>query len=320
MPTGVYIGIDVGNIVIPYWKPLTLVVENAAATHVVMTGSMAETKAVASDFTIAGFTVSSLARDATKKILTLTLSTSVVFGDTLSVVYKGKSYSVTNNVALNSPSGLTLSLISGGVKIDFTDNSGGIAQTEIWTQFDGSSSALTYTLAAGIVTKNGVFSAVDGDKVYVKIRALKNGQYSAFTSELNISLVGVEKIANGSFTNWTGNVPNSFAVFGDDGTHYFENSSGTARATNATQKSFLLYQNNILTITKSYRFKITISGITSGYTRISGDAGATGLDITTNGNKRGVVVAANVYMGIYPSTANTGICYDDFSVAEVLMP
>jgi hypothetical protein len=82
------------------WTPQSLVVEDAAPTHVVMTGMVAETKAVASDFTIAGFTITLLERDATNKILTLTLSTSVAYGEVLNVVIKGKSYAVTNNTAV----------------------------------------------------------------------------------------------------------------------------------------------------------------------------------------------------------------------------
>lgn len=82
-----------------WWFPQTLVVENAQPTKVVMTGRIPNTDAVASDFTIDGFTVSSLARDTTNKILTLTLSTSVVESDTLIVVFKGRSYNVLNNVS-----------------------------------------------------------------------------------------------------------------------------------------------------------------------------------------------------------------------------
>jgi len=80
------------------WTPQILVVENAEPTKVVMTSTKADTSLVASDFTIAGFTVSSLSRDVTNKILTLTLSTAVVYEDVLNVVLKGTSYPVTNNV------------------------------------------------------------------------------------------------------------------------------------------------------------------------------------------------------------------------------
>ena len=103
-----------------YWTPQSLVVENAEPTKVVMTGMSANTSAVASDFTISGFAVTSLARDVTNKILTLTLSTSVLYGDTLVVVWNGINYPVTNNVSINPEittyiSGLTTPLSSDEV-------------------------------------------------------------------------------------------------------------------------------------------------------------------------------------------------------------
>jgi hypothetical protein len=79
-----------------YWTPLSLVVEDATPTHVNITFPSAKT-VNASDFTIAGFTV--LSGSWSGSVYTLVLSTSVVYGDSLAVVYKGKSYSVTNNVA-----------------------------------------------------------------------------------------------------------------------------------------------------------------------------------------------------------------------------
>jgi hypothetical protein len=80
------------------WIPQSLVVEDAQPTKIFMTGSVAETKLIASDFTIEGFIVSSISRDATNKILTLTLNIAVVYGNVLSVILKGISYQVTNNV------------------------------------------------------------------------------------------------------------------------------------------------------------------------------------------------------------------------------
>jgi hypothetical protein len=80
------------------WTPQTLVVEDAAPTHIVMTGAVADMNAVASDFTIAGFAVDSLSRDITNKVITLTLTPTVYKNDVLNVIFKGRSYPVTNNV------------------------------------------------------------------------------------------------------------------------------------------------------------------------------------------------------------------------------
>lgn len=90
------------------------------------------------------------------------------------------------------PTGLTLTLISGGVKIDFTDNSGGTAEHEIWAQSDGGASALLTTLAAADVSYDDTVSPVD--LRYYKVRAKVGTNYSAFTSEVSIAMLGVEKI------------------------------------------------------------------------------------------------------------------------------
>ena len=90
--------ISIGGSAGRYWTPKSVIVENAEPTKVVLTGLNANTNLIASDFTIAGFTISSLARDATNKILTLTLSAEVQYMDVLIVKIKNRSYSVTNNV------------------------------------------------------------------------------------------------------------------------------------------------------------------------------------------------------------------------------
>jgi hypothetical protein len=74
-------------------------VEDVAPTHVVITFPSAKTVS-ASDFTIAGFTV--LSGSWSGVVYTLVLSVAVVYGNTLNVVYKGKSYPVTNNVITTS--------------------------------------------------------------------------------------------------------------------------------------------------------------------------------------------------------------------------
>ena len=82
------------------------------------------------------------------------------------------------------PTGLTLSLITGGVKIDWTDNTAGLATTEIWGQSDGAAYALLYTIAAGTTTKSETVDAFVTR--YIKIRQLKDGLYSPFTAPVNI--------------------------------------------------------------------------------------------------------------------------------------
>jgi hypothetical protein len=96
------LGVKSGNLWKSYWSSMTsATVEDADPTKVVMTFTKENTTLVASDFTISGFTVSSLSRDATNKILTLTLSTAVVYGNSLTIVCgksSGMTKAVTNNV------------------------------------------------------------------------------------------------------------------------------------------------------------------------------------------------------------------------------
>lgn len=84
-----------------YWAGLiSATVEQAAPTKIVMTFSQANTSLLASDFTIAGKTITLLERDVTNKILTLTVSVAVAYGDSLVVTFvkTGGTAAVTNNV------------------------------------------------------------------------------------------------------------------------------------------------------------------------------------------------------------------------------
>ena len=87
-----------------FWATLQgAVVENAAPTKVVMTFTQANTTLLATDFSIEGKTITLLERDATNKILTLTLSTKVIAADSLTVTLnkdEGFTHAVTNNSVL----------------------------------------------------------------------------------------------------------------------------------------------------------------------------------------------------------------------------
>ena len=85
-----------------YWATLiSATVENAAPTHVVLTFPTAKTELGASDFAIAGFTVSSASW--TGAVLTLVLSYAVTAYSgnlTITFVTTGETGTVTNNVAM----------------------------------------------------------------------------------------------------------------------------------------------------------------------------------------------------------------------------
>ena len=107
LSTGIGIGIQFsrggGQDWESYWSSLiSSTVENAAPTDVVLTFPTAKPALGASDFTIAGFTISSASW--TDAVLTLVLSTAVVYGDTLVVTFvtTGGTAAVTNNVIIIS--------------------------------------------------------------------------------------------------------------------------------------------------------------------------------------------------------------------------
>lgn len=82
-----------------YWTTLiSATVEQAAPTNVVLTFPTAKPALGASDFTIAGFTISSASW--TGAVLTLALSTAVNYGDSVVVTFvkTGGTYTATNNV------------------------------------------------------------------------------------------------------------------------------------------------------------------------------------------------------------------------------
>lgn len=103
------------------------------------------------------------------------------------------------------PSGLALALIAGqgGVKIDWTDNTSGTAQTEIWGRINSAASALLYTINAGTVTKND--ARISEIQMTYKIRSKSiEGIYSDFTAEVSIAMLSTEYITNMVFDNATG--------------------------------------------------------------------------------------------------------------------
>jgi hypothetical protein len=88
-----------------YWTQLiSATVEDAEPTHVVLTFPTAKTSLGASDFTIAGFTINSASWAGS--VLTLVLSTAVVYGDVLVVTFvrTGQTHAVTNNVEAEAES------------------------------------------------------------------------------------------------------------------------------------------------------------------------------------------------------------------------
>jgi hypothetical protein len=146
------------------------------------------------------------------------------------------------------PTNLALTLISGGVKIDWTCDS--INQTEIWGKNDSDTYALLYTIAAGTKTKSEAINPVD--LRYYKIRALDgSGNYSLFTAEQSIAMLGAEVITNGTFdtdTGWTYNPAYGWSISG-----------GKANWAAGGYNAYGLAQTDAFTAGDWYRVKFTIS-------------------------------------------------------------
>ena len=97
-----------------YWAQLiSATVETAAPTEVVLTFPSAKTALGASDFTIAGFTVSSASW--TGNAITLVISPAVVYGDSIVVMFvkTGGTATVTNNVAIETEYTALLAELTG---------------------------------------------------------------------------------------------------------------------------------------------------------------------------------------------------------------
>lgn len=211
------------------------------------------------------------------------------------------------------PTGLTLSLISGGVKIDWTDNSGGTFETEIWGKNDSDAYALLYTIAAGTVTKSETIAAVD--LRYYKLRG-KNGTYfTAFTSEASIAMLGAELITNGNFAAWTGDNPDGWSVT-EAGADVVTESAGRCRF--LTTGANIQALQSKLTVNNTYRVSVNCYAVTAGrlYLLFQNPA----ILIETTGIKTFVGVANSVDLILKRFGGSTDVTIDDVSAKRLLMP
>jgi hypothetical protein len=150
------------------------------------------------------------------------------------------------------PTGLILTLISGGVKIDFTDNTGGVAQHEIWAQSNGGVSTLLTTKNAGVVTHNDILTSVD--LRYYKVRAKNGTEYSDFTAELSIAMLSAEMVDQSAWYTsayWNNNFS---ACFSQVATHLVCNGTGG-----------FIQRNTFWTGGKTYIVSLTYTVVSSGF-------------------------------------------------------
>ena len=232
----------------------------------------------------------------------------MMIGNYISIVSGSKS------VALKAPSGLTATLISGGVKWDWTAGDAA-AQTEAWCRNDSNAyTTVTYTINAGTVTKS---EAVDlcvpnapVDVRYCKIRSLKDGVYSDFTAEVSIAMLGVEKVVNKGFDDTSAWTLTEATITISGGLLRFNNVSAANKGA---------YQGPTLTAGKKYRVTTTIVNYSYGHIQMF-DGTSYGVVRFTNCIASEVFTATNGYIALYSSEAGTILNIDSVSVKEVLMP
>lgn len=103
------------------------------------------------------------------------------------------------------PTNLTVSLITGGVRLDWDYLGSSLYEIEIWGNTDSNDSALLYTISAALKTKSEIITPV-ALRTY-KIRVKDGATTGIFTDEVSIALLGSEKVVNGTFAvnvnDWT---------------------------------------------------------------------------------------------------------------------
>jgi len=96
---------------------------------------------------------------------------------------------------LDAPTGLTLALIAGGVRVSFTDNSGGTAQHEIWGKIDAGAYALITTLDAVDVSYDDL--RTPEDLMTYKVRAVRGTQTTNYIED-DIAMLGANLVPSAS--------------------------------------------------------------------------------------------------------------------------
>ncbi len=220
------------------------------------------------------------------------------------------------------PTGLTLTLMTGGVKVDWVDNSGGTAPTEIWAKVDNGAYSLLYTIIAGTITKNDLRNPED--LVTYKLRSGVTGNFSNYTPEQSIVMLGVNLVPAASSDFITNG--SAWWTFGNTGTW----NSGThdVTVTQTGTGNIVISRNNLVVATKKYlvRFDAKSSDTTNHmfvnnasstyYTEL------TNIGLTTN-YQTFKFIGSNgtlTYINIFPNGVftNKSFIIDNIKVQEVL--
>ena len=233
------------------------------------------------------------------------------------------------------PTNVTLTLISRGVKIDWTAEADDIV--EIWGQSEGADYTLLYTIDAGIYTKDDIIPAVS--MRYYKLRSYNNLIYSEFTEPVSIAMLGSNIITNTGTpdtTDWIDSNSDGLAdeFYGKAGSWSTPaceiitggGFSGNAQRMNPAALGARVFHSLLgsgLVAGHSYRFRFKLKSNNNFrlYTKSSAE-----LIISQNSTNE-VLTTITCY---YTVTTGTNLCFyggsagyfeiDEFEIKEVLMP
>ena len=226
------------------------------------------------------------------------------------------------------PTGLTLTGVSGGVKIDWIADPDD--QVEIWGKSDNGEYALIYTIAAGTYTQTQLMSPVD--LRYYKLRGKNGVFYSEFTEEASIALLGANLITNGGTpetTDWvdtnSDGIPDGWTESAANITTIVTGGSfvGNAVRIDGILSNRLTRNSITLVAGKRYRFKgkYRSSVVTRMYT--NGTSEQIVFLISTSGAYSGFNTQYTIITGSSFNFYLTGTGYlevDEFEIKEVLYP
>jgi hypothetical protein len=99
---------------------------------------------------------------------------------------------INKKVSVLSPTELTLTAISGGVKVDWVDNALGTGVVEVWAKNNLDAYTLIDTVNAGVETIDDLCDPVAFR--YYKVRSKISGSYSKFTTEVSIEMLDASSI------------------------------------------------------------------------------------------------------------------------------
>ncbi|MFH0856687.1 MAG: hypothetical protein V1860_02205 [bacterium] len=127
-------------------------------------------------------------------------------------------------------------------------------------------------------------------------------------------LVNASNGNSGEFINWTGNNPDGWQAFGVNAANYIRQESGKCRIVN-TDSAIGIYQSNVLTTGKLYKYGINIINVNSGGIRLGN--GATLAYFNKPGQRVGYFTAYENNFVIKRDSNPTDVTFDDVWVKEV---